>query len=158
MKIDARAFAALFSLFALVTDCSGSGGPGNLPQSQLGSAAFSILVPAPGSGTSATMQSVEVILTKVNGLAPSSAVAPMTMNLSRKTSGCAPSAGGALTCVAKIAVPPGKNTFSVITFAQPNHLGAQVYASVVTTTISPGRSTSCVRASPSPGTAAPVTY
>lgn len=158
MSVDARVFAALISFSALLTGCSGSAGTGNLPQSQLGSASFSILVPAPASGASATLQSVEVILTKVNGLAPASALAPMTMNLSRTTPGCVPAAGGALACVAKIAVPPGKNTFSVITFARPNRLGAQVSSSVVTTTISPGRSTTCVRASPSPAAAVPAMY
>jgi len=158
MKLDVRLAAALISFFPLAAGCSGGGGTANLPQSQLGSASFSIVVPAPGSHALATMQSVEVILTKVNGLAPATAVAPLTMNLSRATPGCTPSAGGALACVAKLAVPPGKNTFSVITFAQPNRLGAQVYTSVVTTTIAAGRSTTCVRASPSPAAAVPVTY
>ncbi len=100
------------------------------------------------------MQSVEVVLTKVNGLAPASVIAPLTMNLTKTTPGCTPAAGGALSCIARIAVPPGKNTFAVTTFAQPNHQGAQVYSSVVTTTISAGHATTCVRQSPSPASAA----
>jgi len=154
MKNHPRFLLAAVVVVAICTACSGGGGT-TVPQSATsGSASFSIVVPAPAAGASAAMQSVEVVLMKVNGLAPASVIAPLTMNLTRTTPGCTPAAGGALSCIARIAVPPGKNTFAVTTFAQPNHLGAQVYSSVVTTTISAGHATTCVRTSQSPAAAA----
>jgi hypothetical protein len=153
MRNHPRLLLAAVVVVALSTACSG--GSSTVPQSATsGSASFSIVVPAPGAGAPAAMQSVEVVLMKVNGLAPASVIAPLTMNLTRTTPGCTPAAGGALSCIARIAVPPGKNTFAVTTFAQPNHLGAQVYSSIVTTTISAGHATTCVRTSPSPAAAA----
>lgn len=117
-----------------------------------GSASFSIAVPL-GAGGAPTMQSLTLALLQVNGAAPAGAVTPVKMNLGKNAPGCTLAAGAStLTCTAKIAVPPGTDTFSVTTYAQPNQAGAQISTDRVTTAISAGRATSCVKKTSNPST------
>lgn len=120
-------------------------------ESKLGSATFTIAVPPPAAGAARSMQSVTVKLLQVNDNAPAAPVA-MSMNLAATTSGCTQASDGTLTCLARITVPAGTDAFSVITYAQPNEKGTQVSADQVRTTISSGRSTTCVKKSNSGST------
>ena len=148
MRLNPR-FAAL-TFCILFAGCRGTGGGGMVPSlgqsSKLsGSASFSIAVPPAAPGATRSMQSVVVTLLAVNGASPTTAIAPVKMNLSANTPGCSLTPSSTLTCTASIAVPPGRDTFTVTTYAQPNSAGTQVSSDQVTTSISAGRSTTCVK-------------
>jgi hypothetical protein len=147
MKSNERAIAA--AVLVLLGGCRAGGMSGALPASSLGSASFSIVVPKPDGGPRFSMQSLTVRILDIDGKAAPASASTAAMNLSKQTRGCTILADGALSCVATIAAPSGRDTFVVTTYAQPNARGAVVSTSSVTTAISSGRQTNCVkRASP----------
>jgi hypothetical protein len=121
----------------------------------MGAANFTIAVP-PSSAGSQTMASAVVTLLKVNS---TSSQTPTTvkLNLLSSTHGCVPASGGGLTCVARISVPPGSDTFSVTTYSLPNGTGTVVTSDLVTTSITAGKQTNCAKATPAPAAAATST-
>lgn len=142
--INTRFYALLLLVGIIGEGCHGGGGStGLLPQvssqNGTGTASFAIAVPAHDTST----QSLVVSLLKVNGVASSAAVAPVRINISANASGCTGASNGSLTCTATLAAPAGKDTFSVVTYAQPNGTGAQVSASQPTTVITPGSKNVC---------------
>lgn len=95
----------------------------------VGTASFTVSVPAPGNGT--VPQSVVVALNHGNDKTTLT-----TINFNVATPGCKAMLGGGLTCVAIVSAPVGPNTFSITTYAGRNGTGsvvatAPVKASVV---------------------------
>jgi len=142
--------------------CHGPGGSGStlLPQSssvntgaallsqgltgKTGAASFSVTVPR---GSTPGMQSLVVSLASINGAAPVGRIAPVTLNLTARTPGCALQSDGSLRCTTSITVPAGTDTFTMVTYQQANGMGAQVSTTQTTTSITPGGKTSCTQTS-----------
>lgn len=97
------------------------------------------------------MASAIVTLLKINGSGVRAPIA-VKLDLRSSTRGCQLGLGGTLNCVARISVPPGSDTFSVVTYSQPGGAGVIVTSDTVTTSISAGKQTNCVKAAPSPAT------
>jgi hypothetical protein len=92
----------------------------------------------PAAGT----ESLVVRLVNVNGgFAPG--VAPVTLNLTRRSAGCGAAPGATIRCTTSITVPAGSDTFSVVTYALPNGAGTALSTTQTTTTISPAGKTWC---------------
>ena len=150
--------ALILLISAALAGCHGGGGgssmvPGVTAQSSGslggGTASFRIVVPAPvRPGAPNGMQSVVVSLATVNGAAPATKTLPVTLNLTATTPGCTPSGGGALTCLATISVPSGRDNFTVVTYAKPNGTGAQVSSTQASAVITAGSKTACVPTGP----------
>jgi len=117
-----------------------------VPPVSSGTAAFSVSVPPP-NGAPPAMQSLMVSLVTVDGKTPAATVPPFKMNLSKATPGCSLLVDGSLVCTAKLAVPAGNDAFTVTAFKLPNQAGTRVYSNQVTTRISAGRATTCVKRS-----------
>jgi hypothetical protein len=98
------------------------------------------------------MASAVVTLLKVNA-APSQRTFTTKLNLQSSTQGCQAVSGGGLNCVVRISVPPGSDEFSVTTYSLPNGTGTVVSSDLVTSSISAGKQTNCVKAT-QPATAA----
>jgi hypothetical protein len=126
-------------LFALpLAGCHGGGGSSPLPGAGAMSAAkgvggvaasttgatasFSIFVPAP-SAAGATPLSIAVTVSQVNGTTPFLKPVPFTINLTSKTTGCAPLSGGALQCTIRVPATIGNDTFTISTFTGLNGSG-----------------------------------
>ena len=146
-----RSTALLFALALLVAGCHASGGAvGVLPSSStngnsseaLGTASFSIVVPSRRAASPA-IQSVAVSLVRLNDAA-TTAVLPVKMNLTAATRGCVAQADGSRKCVASIAAPAGRDTFTVVTYSGPDGTGVPVSSTSATAAISPGGKTYCV--------------
>jgi len=136
---------ALIAVWCLaLSGCRGSGASGMVPPVSSGTASFSVSVP-PANGAPPAMQSLVVALQSVDGKPPAAMVPPFKMNLSKATPGCSLLVDGSLVCTAKLAVPAGNDAFTVTAFKLPNQTGARVYSNNVTTRISAGRSTTCVK-------------
>ena len=141
-------FAALALLSCLLlSGCRGGGSSAAIPPVSAGTASFSISVPPAANGAPLSIQSLSVSLDTVDGREPAAAPRPFEMNLSKASAGCTALIDGSLTCTAKISVPPGNDSFTVTAFALPNEAGARVYSNRVTTHITAGRSTTCVKRS-----------
>lgn len=148
-----------FSLATFLAACHG-GGTSGMPTAAgssggPGSAAFTVNVPPQTS--SSIEQSAVVTLLKVNGNSTTGSPVQLAMNLTVTTPGCTAAQGGGLTCIMRITVPSGQDTFSVATYTLPNSGGTQLSNDQVTTAISAAKQTSCIK-SPSPAVApaAPV--
>ena len=155
MAVNTRFLFLLFGVAVLAEGCHGGGSGAILPASvaapQGGTASFSVSVPKSISGHPQTMQSMVVTLTQVNGGQAGVGVAPVTLNLLSTTAGCTSAAGGLLTCTATIAVPAGKDSFTVVTYPQPNGVGSPVSNTQANAVITAaGRSLCTQNASPAP--------
>src|SRR5581483_1345752 len=129
----------------LLAACRGSGASGMVPPVSSGTASFTVSVP-PAAGAPPAMQSLIVALQSVDGKSTAT-VPPFKMNLSKATPGCALLVDGSLVCTAKLTVPAGNDAFTVTAFKLPNQAGARAYSNTVTTRISGGRATTCVKRS-----------
>jgi hypothetical protein len=148
--MDKAGFRTLaFLLLVVASGCHGGSSFGTpIPgqnSSGFGAANINISVPAAAAGGQREMQSVIVSLLKVNGITPAISPRPVKMNLAQNAHGCTMGTGGTLNCVARIQVPAGSDTFSIITYAFPNISGAQVTNDQVTMSIAPQKQTNCIR-------------